>query len=421
MPTMLKQLFVYACLIVLSACGGSSSDDRSPVTPQPGSSSASSNSSSASSVPAQDGVPQNLRVTPANQSATLQWSSVSGADSYSIYYATEPDIAPDSIASYENGRWIENVTSPHIVGGLTNDETYYFVVTAITEGVESAPSGEISTTPRAIDLTAQPTEEEVLVMELVNRARFDPVAEAARYGIDLNDGVTADNTITPDRKAPLAHNLLLVRAARDHSQWMLDNNKFSHTGENGLNPHGRMVVAGYEFIRPWSAGENISWYGERAPTLDSEEAAYLNHEGLFKSSGHRLNILSETFRELGIGQKVGSFTNAGTEYLAAMLTQNFAYSGERYFLTGVVFEDTNDNEFYNPGEGLSDVNIVVNGQSYAAYSNGAYTIPLAAGDYSVSVVADSLGAPVERSITIGNANVKLDVIKSGDDIEVLSW
>src|SRR5690606_20183050 len=159
------------------------------------------------------------------------WSVVSDADNYSIYYATEPNIQPDSIASYENGHWIENVTSPYVINALTNNETYYFVVTAISGNVESAPSREISTTPRAVDLTAQPTEEEVLVVELINRARFDPAAEAARYNMGLNDGIAATDTISADRKAPLAHNLLLVRAARDHSQWMLDSDVFSHTGE----------------------------------------------------------------------------------------------------------------------------------------------------------------------------------------------
>lgn len=416
MSRILKQLFVYACLISLAACGGGSSDGDSPTPPKPG-----SNSSSASSIPSQAGVPQNVTVTPGNQSARLEWDTVSGADEYALYYASEPNLQPPNIAAYENGHWIESVTSPYVVDALTNNETYYFVVTAISGNVESAPSSEVSTTPRAIDLTAQPTNEEVLIVELINRARFDPAAEAARYGIGLNDDIATENTISPTQKAPLAHNLTLVRAARDHSQWMLDNDVFSHTGENRLNPHGRMVIAGYDFVAPWTAGENISWNGVTAPTLDLEASAYLHHEGLFKSSGHRLNILSENFRELGVGQKLGNFTRDGTEYLASMLTQNFAASGSNYFLTGVVFEDTNGDEFYNPGEGLSDVNIAVNGQSYAAYANGAYAIPLAAGSYSVRIIADSLGSPVEQDININNANIKLDVIKTGNDIEVSSW
>ena len=70
---------------------------------------------------------------------------------------------------------------------------------------------------------------------------------------------------------------------------------------------------------------------------------------------------------------------------------------------------------------MSDVNITVNGQSYAAYANGAYTIPLASGEYSVRIIADSLAAPVDYDIDINNANIKLDVIKTGNDIKVSSW
>ena len=52
---------------------------------------------------------------------------------------------------------------------------------------------------------AQPTAFEQYFLELVNRARLDPAAEAARLGIGLNDGLAA-GTITTAAKAPLAFN-----------------------------------------------------------------------------------------------------------------------------------------------------------------------------------------------------------------------
>src|SRR5690606_17266056 len=100
MSNILKQLFVCICLIFLGACGGSSSGGNSPDSQKPGSKGGWT----------QTGVPQNLIVTPGNQSATLKWSPVAGADKYSIYYATESGIRPQNIAAYENGHWIENVT-----------------------------------------------------------------------------------------------------------------------------------------------------------------------------------------------------------------------------------------------------------------------------------------------------------------------
>ena len=67
----------------------------------------------------------------------------------------------------------------------------------------------------------QPTAEEQYLLELVNRARQNPTAEAQLYGISLNEGLSP-GTISETPKPPLAFNLNLIDAAREHSQWMLD-------------------------------------------------------------------------------------------------------------------------------------------------------------------------------------------------------
>src|SRR6188474_103953 len=56
---------------------------------------------------------------------------------------------------------------------------------------------------------------EQLLVELINRARSDPAAEAARYGIDLNLGLPP-GTITTAPKQPLAPHQALVNAAGAH-------------------------------------------------------------------------------------------------------------------------------------------------------------------------------------------------------------
>ena len=80
-----------------------------------------------------------------------------------------------------------------------------------------------------------PTAVEQYVVELINRARANPAAEAARDGIDLNEGLKA-GTISPAAKQPLALNPYLTDAARGHSQWMIDHDTFNHTGANGSSP-----------------------------------------------------------------------------------------------------------------------------------------------------------------------------------------
>ena len=69
--------------------------------------------------------------------------------------------------------------------------------------------------------------QEQLMLELINRARMNPVGEATRLGINLNQGLPA-GTISGAAKQVLAMNDLLVIATDNHSNWMLVNGQFAH-------------------------------------------------------------------------------------------------------------------------------------------------------------------------------------------------
>ena len=78
---------------------------------------------------------------------------------------------------------------------------------------------------------------EQLLLELVNRARANPLAEVAlnEEVADLNEGVTG-TTITSTPKQPLASIQVLVDAGELHVQDMLTNNYFSHYTGGAPNP-----------------------------------------------------------------------------------------------------------------------------------------------------------------------------------------
>ncbi len=424
---MKAQIYLFAiCILVLASCGGGggSSGGNNNIPSSTANSSISSASSSLSSS-SQSSVaiinaPQNVTAISGNSSVNLSWGSVGGATSYNIYYATEPNIIVKNISAFQNGVSLKNVSSPHTITTLQNNKIYYFVVTAVKGSDESSGSAEVSATPNAEISSRQPTPQEVLVVELINRARFNPTAEAARYGIGLNDGITG-TPITADRKQPLAHNLFLIDSARNHSQWMLDNDIFSHTGVVGSTPTERMMAANYIFSGNWSSGENIAWAGTTGSAINLTQYALGHHEGLFKSPGHRVNILGETFREIGVGQQQGNFTSNGITYLSSMLTENFARSGTSFYLTGAVYDDKNGNTFYDVGEGLDRVTISTNGKSYPVYASGAYSIPLSNGTYDLVITGGPLGSVMNHRVQINNANVKLDVIKTGSAVDVVTW
>ena len=262
------------------------------------------------------------------------------------------------------------------------------------------------------------TAQEQLMLELINRARMDPAAEAARQGISLNQGLAA-GTISTAPKQVLAMNDQLVTAADNHSNWMLVNDQFNHqesaafpSGRTGLNPGDRMTAAGYVLAGPTLAyGENISWTGVYPGPINLTNAIVSQHRSLFLSPGHRTNILNASFEEVGIGQEHGAFVTGGTSYDASMVTQNFALSGSKVFVTGVVYNDTvvNDN-FFSVGEqtvgrGISGTG----GVSDVTGGGGGYELAFTTGGYKAITFSLATGAVGVRA-TVGTTNVKVDVV-----------
>lgn len=248
------------------------------------------------------------------------------------------------------------------------------------------------------------------MVELVNRARLDPLAEAARLSIDLNEGLAPD-TLDGSVRQPLAGNVILGLAADDHSDWMLSTNTFSHQGADGSSPKIRMELAGYTFSSPWASGENIAWTGTTG-VLDRDAAVFRQHDSLFRSSGHRENILNDTFREVGIGQSVGPFTYDGTVYSTSMITQNFAKSGASVFLTGVAFADTNENMFYDIGEALPGVGYAIGAAAAVSAAAGGYAVALASSGVETVRVSHPEGQ-TDVTVDFSRGNVKLDFV-AGD-------
>jgi uncharacterized protein YkwD len=273
-------------------------------------------------------------------------------------------------------------------------------------------------TPTIAYSHGDPTDFEQLMLELVNRARSDPAAEAARYGIDLNEGLAA-NQLDPAPKQPLAFNPNIITAARLHSQWMLDTGQFGHSGANASTPGTRMQAAGYQFTGSWSWGENIAVQGTSGMP-DVRDYVQLLHQGLFVDEGidgrgHRLNLLKASFREIGVGTKEGGFDFQSATLNSVMVTEDFGRSQATAtaFLVGVVYRDQDQDGFYSPGEGLSGVTVMPEHGSYYAVTSasGGYAIPVSGltGPLQVTFTGDPLASPVNKSVALSGSNVKLDL------------
>lgn len=258
------------------------------------------------------------------------------------------------------------------------------------------------------------TAAEQLMLEYVNRARLDPLGEAERFGIDLNDNLPS-GTLDGAARQVLAHNDLIHMASEDHGQWILDTNTFSHTGEGGSTPRERIEEAGYTFSNPSTAGENLTYSGSSG-SIDSDALARDNHHrDLFLSSGHRSNMLNPVYREAGIAQELGTFSPGGSgSFNVSMIVQKYAKSEGPVFITGVSYADTNNNNFYSIGEGRGGT--VVSFSDPAGGLVSASTAPT--GGYALKVAASSNVAvnlgPVTLNADLSQGNAKLDLVNASD-------
>ena len=241
------------------------------------------------------------------------------------------------------------------------------------------------------------------MLELMNRARLDPAGEAARYGIDLNQGL-APGTISTGSKQVLAPNELLGAASTQHSMWMIQTDTFSHTGINGTQPWDRATLEGYSWN---SIGENIAWVGTTG-TLDLLSSINSLHESLFLSAGHRENLLNGSYREVGVSVETGIFTS-GSNYNAAIVTQLYGLSGSAVYLTGVAYTDSDLDLFYSMGEGRGNVVFTAQGHSDTTEAAGGYALDLAAGS-AVAVTGSAGGVAFSCTLDMSAGNVKLDLV-----------
>lgn len=115
-------------------------------------------------------------------------------------------------------------------------------------------------------------------------------------------GLSADEEravalVNADRAArglpPLRVNMTLVALARDYAQDMIARNFFSHESPEGETFSDRLIRYGVKFR---CAGENIGMNG----SVEAAERVFMN------SDGHRANILTADYSEVGIGVRRGA-------------------------------------------------------------------------------------------------------------------
>lgn len=273
-------------------------------------------------------------------------------------------------------------------------------------------------------------------IEFINRARRDPGAEGKWlqelkdpevvravnfFNSDLNTLLTDNNFgfQTFDVGEPIAPNAKLYAAARSHTLDMFENTYQGHKDDAGLDSGDRIILNDYS----WSTfGENVfstskgNLYGHAGFQIDWG----LGPNGIQNPPGHRVTIHNTAFKEIGISVFHGSKTklNDGNprrqDVGPQLVTQVFATSSpNQAFITGVAFYDLNNNQFYDPGEGIPSLRVEsLEGTWFTtSATSGGFTIPANGnGNYTLKL-SDGFQSRSIGGVTVaGNKNTKADLM-----------
>jgi hypothetical protein len=280
-----------------------------------------------------------------------------------------------------------------------------------------------------------PTDEEQLFLELVNRARLNPAQEGlllstttdpeilryvSFFNVNLDAFALAMSKIPPAQ--PLAMNAALTAAARVHSVDMFNNTYQEHNSPiDGTNPYDRAVAEGYP-PDAFAVAENIYvqaqsvLHGHTGFEIDwGNDAAAVN--GMQNPPHHRETIHSPGLREVGMGVVLGERSALpGEDHQDVgplLITQDFGQvqkADQHPFITGVAYFDFNGNGQYDLGEGLGGVTVTAEGSNIAAITAdaGGYAIPVTPNrTYRVTFSASGIESKQFDAIVATN-NVKVD-------------
>lgn len=302
----------------------------------------------------------------------------------------------------------------------------------------------------------EPSDEEQLYLEVINRGREDALVEARRLAGETNPLVSsaydlfnidrdniekqfrwhAQNGCLDRYAQPLSFNSSLLRAAQLHSKDQLANafqghrssssppepfrtndsfgQRLGRVGYDGFTSAAENVFASARSVEHGHAGFDTDWGTSADGNSDCHNPDFVG-QGMQNPPGHRFNIHNDNFKEVGIGVASGTNEDVGPQ----IVTQEFADPGKVSFITGVVYNDLNNNLFYDLGEGKSEVRVDVQGSVFYANSSasGAYSIPVTAdGSYLITFSEYGQQRFSKQVIMANGRNKKVDYPISASDI-----
>lgn len=257
---------------------------------------------------------------------------------------------------------------------------------------------------------------------LMNRARANPAQEGRwlattnedtiagprdYFGVDLN--VLQSEFSSYAVKPPAAFDARMYNGSKAHSDDLIARDAQDHNGQ-----FQQIADAGFSC---WGGRANVFSYADSA--LNAHAAFNIDWgntaDGMQTGRGHRMAIMSVD----------GNYTNVGIAMVPApgglqvgplVTSSAYCYADEsktdhfNRFIVGTVWQDSNANGRYDPGEGFDRVSVTPDAGKYFAVTavSGGYAIPI---EEPGAYVLDFSGVVSgQMHVTVGETSVLADLL-----------
>ncbi len=248
-----------------------------------------------------------------------------------------------------------------------------------------------------------------LFLYLLNEARHDPPAFQRAVGLTVDLSNVA-------KRPPLAWNANIQNAAQFKSNEMATYDYFGHQSKvTGQWPNANVRANGYN-LPSWFPDDNN--YLESIGAGTFRNVAIEGLKPLLVSESHRNHLLG--IDSFNAGQKeaaVGYAINPNAFYTNYWTVHATRTDPSGSFLTGVVFDDLNDNGRYDLNEGQSGVVISVGASQVVTNAAGGWSIAAAENQRHV-VSMHAASGMVSTLVDVGTENREVDFRVDSNTIRV---
>jgi hypothetical protein len=219
-----------------------------------------------------------------------------------------------------------------------------------------------------------------------------------------------------DTKPPAAFDVRLYRAAKSHSEYLIGIDSQNHTDQ-----FNRIADENFSYRRARGNVFSYSWspiYGHAAFNVDWGPDGD-SGSGMQSPPGHRFAIMSIDGDYTNVGIAAVPVSKSATAVGPLVITGNyceantFAENHYNRFLVGTVWTDRDNDNLFDPGEGIGGVTVMPDHGTYYAKTSiaGGYALPITApGTYEVTFGGSALNGEVVATVMVGNGSVLLDLV-----------